>query len=79
MEHFLEHQVAAGYAIPFLICPLNPHFPSAYLPVGMVFSNLKYTTGDVDRFFREIRTGLLAAGFVHVVPPIAFDNLSVHR
>ena len=53
--------------IPFLLCPLNPRFPSAFLPVGMVSSNLQYTTGDVDRFLSQIRSGLLAAKFGHIV------------
>ena len=79
MEHFFAHQVAAGYVIPFLICPLNPRFPSAFMPVGVVLSNLTYTTGDIDRFLGQIRSGLLAASFGYVVPTTAFDNPSVHR
>jgi hypothetical protein len=71
--------VAAGYVIPFLLCPLNPRFPSGFLPVGMVLSDLKCTTGDIDRFVKQIQAGLKAAGFVHVVPTTAFDNPSVHR
>ena len=62
MERFFATQVAAGYVIRFLLCPLNLRFPSAFLPVGMVPSNLKYTTGDVNHFLAEIRSGLLAAG-----------------
>ena len=79
MKHFFEHQAAAGYVIPFLICPLSPRFPSAFVPVGMVPSSLEYTTGHVDRWLSQINHGLLAAGFGHVVPTTAFDNPSVHR
>ena len=68
MKHFFEHQVAAGYVIPFLICPLSPRFPSAFVPVGMVPSSLEYTTGHVDQWLSQISRHLLAAGFGHVVP-----------
>ena len=77
MERFFETHVAAGYVIPFLLCPLNPRFPSAFVPVGMVSSDLTYTTVHVDSFLGQIQTGLCAAGFGHVVPTIAFDNPSV--
>ncbi|KOO30832.1 hypothetical protein Ctob_013295 [Chrysochromulina tobinii] len=79
MERFFETHVAAGYVIPFLLCPLNPRFPSAFVPVGMVSSDLTYTTGDVDSLLGQIQKGLCVAGFGHVVPTIAFDNPSVHR
>ena len=61
MKHFFEHQVAAGYVIPFLICPLSPRFPSAFVPVGMVPSSLEYTTGHVDGWLSQISRHLLAA------------------
>ena len=79
MKHFFEHQVAAGYVIPFLICPLSPRFPSAFMPVGMVPSSLEYKTGHVNQWLGQINHGLLTAGFAHVVPTTAFDNPSVHR
>ena len=79
MEDFLERQVGAGYVMPFLLYPLDPSFPSAFIPVGMVPTNLKYTTGDLDGYLSQIRHGLLAAGFGHVIPTTAADNPSVHR
>ena len=65
METFLNTRVAAGYIMPFLIYPLDPTFPSAFIPVGMIPTNLKYTTADLDRYLSEIRTGLIAAGMHH--------------
>jgi hypothetical protein len=62
MEDFLKRSVAAGYIMPFLIYALDPAFPSAFLPVGMIPTNLKYTTADLNRYLSEIIAGLLAAG-----------------
>ena len=79
MTDFFEQQLAAGYMMPFLICPLDPALPSAFLPVGMIPTDLKYTWADLERYLSEIQCGLVAAGFGHVVPTKAADNPSVHR
>ena len=50
MTDFFEQQVAAGYMMPFLICPLDPALPSAFLPVGMIPTDLKYTWADLERY-----------------------------
>ena len=45
----------------------------------MVPTDLKYTTGDLDGYLAQIRRGLVAAGFGHVIPTTSADNPSVHR
>ena len=78
MEDFLANKVAAGYINTFLLCPLDPQFPSAFVPVGIVTTDLKYTTADLKRLIKQIIRGLTAAGFGHVLPTMAADNPSVH-
>ena len=78
MDSFLNSETAAGYALVFLLCALNPALPSKYVPVGIIPTDLTYVAGDLDRYVSEIRTGLTAAGFGHVIPTVAADNAAVH-
>ena len=78
MDSFLNSETAAGYALVFLLCALNPALPSKYVPVGIIPTDLTYVAGDLDRYVSEIRAGLTAAGFGHVIPTIAADNAAVH-
>ena len=78
MDAFLNSETAAGYALVFLLCALNPALPSIYVPIGIIPTDLTYVAGDLDRYVSEIRAGLTAAGFGHVIPTIAADNAAVH-
>ena len=78
MVRFLQTKVGAGYMIPFLLCSLDPEFPSMFVPVGMLPSDLQYTAMDVDSWLTQIMGGLTAAGFGHVVPTTAADFAAVH-
>ena len=68
METFLASKVAAGYVLVFLLCPLNPCVPSLAVPVGILPTDLKYTSVDLARWVGEICAGLTSAGFGHVLP-----------
>ena len=54
MENFLASKVAAGYVLVFLLCPLNPCVPSLVVPVGILPTDLKYTSVDLARWVGEI-------------------------
>ena len=67
MQSFLKSKVAAGYALVFLLCPLDPSIPSLNVPVGILPTNLKYTTQDIGRYESQILNGLNRSGFRNVV------------
>ena len=56
MDDFMKAQGdnLAGYVMPFLLCPLDPSFPSAFIPVGLVPTDLRYTSLDLARYLQQI-------------------------
>ena len=78
MQTFLKTSVGAGYVLVFLLCPLSPVVPSIYVPVGIIPTDLKYTSADLKGYVAAICRGLVAASFRHVIPTIAADNAGPH-
>ena len=78
MQQFLATKVAAGYALFFLLCPLSPVIPSIVVPVGILPTDLRYTSNDLGRWTGEIFAGLSDAGFGRVLPTAAGDNAGPH-
>lgn len=78
MQAFITSKVAAGYALVFLLCPLSPCIPSLYVPVGLLPTDLTYTSVDLHRWVGEIFAGLTSAGFGHVLPAVSGDNAGPH-
>ena len=75
---FRESKVAAGYIMPFCLCPCDPALPSAISVAALIPTDLTYTILSLKGYLSAIRANLQDAGFRYIIVYGA-DNASVHR
>jgi hypothetical protein len=74
---FRKNKVAAGYILPFLVCPSDSALPSVVRVAALIPTDLTYDADTLHRYLREIGQNLRGEGFCHLIVNGA-DNAAVH-
>ena len=74
---FRKNKLAAGYIMPFVICPSDAALPSAVRIAAMIPTDLTYSGGDLHGYLRAIAENMRAEGFHNIIVNGA-DHAAVH-